>query len=297
MPQINGGTKICGIFGYPVEHSFSPSMHNAAFEHLSMNWAYVPFPVRSPDLPAAVESVRALGLAGVNVTVPHKQAVAGLVDELSPAAKLSGAVNTVINREGLLAGHNTDGEGFVRALREEAGLEAASAPVLIIGAGGAARAVAVALALSGAPAVFVTNRTEKRAVGLCRLLSDGTGCETAVVEWPCETEQMGEKRYLWEDVLNSVGLVVQTTSIGMSPDFDSAPPFPFHLLGRGHTVVDLVYNPSHTAFMKRCRAAGARVFNGAGMLLHQGAIAFELWTGRKAPLEVMRRALKEGIGN
>lgn len=292
MGRISGKTRICGIFGYPVSHSFSPAMHNTAFEHLNLDWSYVPFEVRPEALPGAVEAVRALNLAGVNVTVPHKQAVAALVDCLSPAARLSGAVNTIVNAGGVLTGHNTDGEGFVRSLREEAGTRGSLGPALILGAGGAARAVAVALALNGSTGVVVANRTVERAAELCDLINKHTGCAASVLNWPGLPRPGSGGWRDWAAALGRVGLVVQTTPVGMHPREDEVPPFPFELLNSGHVVVDLVYNPARTAFMERCRAAGARVFNGAGMLLQQGAIAFELWTGVPAPVEVMREALQ-----
>ncbi len=295
MLKINGRTRICGLFGYPVDHSLSPAMHNSAFDYYGMNWAYVPFAVRPEDLSGAVAAVRALGLAGVNVTVPHKRAAAGLVDSLSPAARLSGAVNTIVNSGGELAGHNTDGEGFVRALEEEAGLQATAGPALILGAGGAARAVAVALALSGSPEVIVANRTPERAAELSDLIRKNTGCAASVLNWPGPQERGVDYRE-WAAVLGRVRLVVQTTPLGMNPREKEAPPFPFELLNGGHVVVDLVYNPPLTGFMGRCLAAGARVFNGMGMLLHQGAAAFELWTGVPAPVEVMRNALMRSLG-
>ncbi|MFZ5651208.1 MAG: shikimate dehydrogenase [Bacillota bacterium] len=297
MPEINGKTRLCGIFGYPVGHSFSPAMHNSAFEHMSMNWAYVPFPVRPEDLGQAVSAVWALNLAGVNVTVPHKQSVAALVDRLSDAARLSGAVNTIVNHGGVLAGHNTDGEGFTRALQEDAGMDARTGPALVLGAGGAARAVAVALALSGSPAVFVANRSGGRAGELCELIMNSTGCRAAVLNWG-ETPRPGTLDYSgWAGVLSQVTLVVQTTPLGMHPKTGEAPPFPYELVNPGHVVVDLIYNPARTLFMQRCEEFGARVFNGLGMLLHQGAIAFELWTGRTPPLEVMRDALILAVGS
>ncbi|MFZ5633933.1 MAG: shikimate dehydrogenase [Bacillota bacterium] len=292
MGGIDGKTRICGIFGYPVEHSFSPAMHNAAFDCLGMNWVYVPFAVKPADLSAAVAAVRALNLAGVNVTVPHKQAVVEFMDRLSPAARLSGAVNTVVNSGGLLTGHNTDGEGFVRALEEEAGMQPAKAPALILGAGGAARAVAVALALNGCPEVVIANRTAGRAGELGDLIRNQTGCASSVLAWPGIPGRGSGEYHEWAGVLSRVRLVVQTTPLGMHPREGEVPPFPFEMLNSGHVLVDLVYNPACTGFMKLGEAAGARVFNGMGMLLHQGAIAFELWTGQKPPVDIMRNALK-----
>ena len=293
--MINGKTTICGIFGCPVGHSLSPAMHNAAFASLGLNWVYLPFEVGPKGLPAAVEAVRALNMAGVNVTVPHKQQAAALVDQLSPAAGLSGAVNTIVNRGGVLHGHNTDGEGFLRALEEEAGLRAEAGPALILGAGGAARAVAAALALNGSPEIIVANRTPEKAAQLSELIRNRTGCRASALTWPAGPGQGGPGEGDWASVLARASLVVQTTPLGMGPGAEGTPPLPFDLLNPGQVVVDLIYNPACTTFMNRCQAAGARVFNGLGMLLHQGAAAFELWTGRQAPLAVMRDALKQNI--
>ncbi|MCL5058359.1 MAG: shikimate dehydrogenase [Actinobacteria bacterium] len=296
MSWINGKTKICGIFGYPVEHSFSPAMHNAAFKYLSLNRAYVPFPVRPENLAYAVEAVRTLGLAGVNVTVPHKQAVTEFLDELSPAARLSGAVNTIVNSGGVLTGHNTDGEGFIRALGESAGSEYIKGPALIIGAGGAARAVAVALALNGTGEIVIANRSAERAAELSSLLGGSTRCSVSALKWEGQPAEGSREHREWAAVLGRVSLLVQTTSLGMHPAVDTVPPIPYNLVHPGQVAVDLVYNPASTGFMQNCREAGAVVFNGIGMLLHQGAIAFELWTGREAPVDIMREALKKELG-
>lgn len=295
MSVINGNTRLCGIIGYPVEHSLSPAMHNAAFEQLALNWAYVPFLVRPENLTAAVAAVRAFNLAGVNVTVPHKQAVVGYIDDLSPAARLSGAVNTIVNLSGNLIGHNTDGEGFIRALREEAGISVKPDPVLILGAGGAAKGVAVALAINGVSEIIIANRTGSRAEQLCHWIKEQTGCAASVLRWTgAPVTGSGEYRD-WASVLGRVKLIIQATTMGMFPRENDVPPVPFELLNSGHIAADLIYNPRRTRFISSCEAAGSRVLNGMGMLLHQGVIAFELWTGRTPPVEVMRRALQEKV--
>lgn len=284
--KIKGTTKICGLFGYPVEHSFSPAMQNAAFSSLLLDFVYVPFTVAPGDLAQAVRAVRALNLVGVNVTVPHKEKVLPFLDELTPEAQLTGAVNTIVHIEGRLVGHNTDGAGFLRALREEAGFSPAGKNVLVLGAGGAARAVAVALAGAGAQEISIANRTAQRAQELARELNERTPAKARAIFWSA--------RHLGE-VLGNVQLIVQTTPVGMAPGREQCPSFPFHCLGREHLVCDLIYNPPMTKFLERAREAGAAVSSGLGMLLHQGALAFELWTGKNAPLEVMRRALLEQL--
>ncbi len=293
--MISGRTRICGIIGCPVGHSFSPAMHNSAFKHLEMDWVYVPYQVEPADLPAAVAAVKALNMAGVNVTVPHKQAAACLVDELSPDARLSGAINTIVNSENKLIGHNTDGEGFIKSLEESTGILPKHCAALVLGSGGAARAVSVALALNKSPEIFISNRSLTKAAALADLINNNTGCRASVLPWPKDYPAGFEDKDKWLEVLKKVFLVVQTTPLGMHPREKESIPFPYELLTPEHTVVDLVYNPSYTRFMEQCSMYGARVFNGIGMLLHQGAIAFKLWTGIEPPIEVMRKALEAEI--
>lgn len=288
---ISGRTKVCGIFGCPVEHTFSPALHNAAFQAAGLDYVYVPFTVSPLSLAAAVESVRALGLTGVNVTVPHKEAVLPLLDGLSAEAEMIGAVNTIINRSGCLYGDNTDGKGYLSALKE-VGFEPAGKTVLFLGAGGAARAVAVQLALAGAGKIIFANRTGARAAELARFVAQKTGVRAELAPWP---EAAGEK--LLEDALAGSDLVVQATSLGMSPNVDETVPLPFEAFRPGQVASDLVYNPVETLFLKNAGQAGAATVSGLGMLLRQGALAFELWTGVPAPLEVMREALQKELLN
>lgn len=282
FPEINGKTRVCGLFGYPVEHSFSPAMHNAAYEKLGLNWVYVPYGVQPDRLQQAVEGIRSLELAGVNVTVPHKQNMLPLLDEIDPAARITGAVNTVVNVRGKLHGYNTDGPGFIRSLETGANFSPRGKSVLLVGAGGAARAVAIALALAGVDSLYITNRTPERAEGLARDVSEACQIKTHVLPGGNE---------LPEERVAAVDLVVQTTSIGMSPRVDQAPEFPYAALNPGQLVCDLVYNPEKTQFLQRAAAQGARTLNGLGMLLYQGVLAFELWTGRPAPVDIMRETL------
>ncbi|MDD4168674.1 MAG: shikimate dehydrogenase [Desulfotomaculaceae bacterium] len=288
--RISGRTRVCGIFGYPVEHSFSPAMHNAAFSALGLNFVYVPFLVEPDNLSAAVEAVKTLGLTGVNVTIPHKQAVLPLLDETTEAAAVIGAVNTIVNQSGRLLGDNTDGKGFLRALEEKTGFTPTGKTILILGAGGAARAVAVQLALAGVKKVFLTNRSRERAELLAALLADKTTAVVEVVSWPG-----GKKNQRLVEMLRGIELVVQTTPIGMYPDEGSALSLPDGIFRPGQIVCDLIYNPVETLFLKNARRAGATAINGLGMLLYQGVLAFELWTGVAAPVGVMRQALADSI--
>ncbi|SHE60219.1 shikimate dehydrogenase [Desulforamulus putei] len=282
FPNINGKTRVCGLFGFPVEHSFSPAMHNAAYAKLGLNWVYVPYGVHPDRLAQAMEGIRSLELTGVNVTVPHKQNILPLLDEIDPAARIIGAVNTIVNEGGKLVGYNTDGPGFIRSLETEAGFSPRGKSILLVGAGGAARAVAIALAFAGADSLYITNRTPERAEGLARDVSRACQVKARVLPWG---------KQLPRTTVSEVNLVVQTTSIGMSPGVDQAPEFPFTALRPGQLVCDLIYNPAKTLFLQRAAAQGAKTFNGLGMLLYQGVLAFELWTGLPAPVEIMRETL------
>lgn len=284
--MINGETRVTGIFGDPVAHTLSPAMHNAAFTALGLNFVYLPFHVRREALAAAVAGIKALGLAGVNITVPHKEAVLPLLDEVAEEARLIGAVNTVVNRGGALVGYNTDATGFLRAL-QEAGFDPAGRPAVVIGAGGAARAVVVALARAGVWEITIFNRTLSRAAALAELVR-AEGIAAAALSW-ADLTGAGKK------VVAQAALVVQTTSLGMHPQEEDAPPVPPEALGPGQLVVDLIYSPPETRFLRLARAAGATTQNGMAMLLHQGAAAFELWTGREAPVGVMRAALENAL--
>lgn len=281
-PAITGATRITGIIGDPVAHSRSPAMHNAAFRALKLDWAYVPFHVRPEGLEAAVRGLRALGVAGFNVTIPHKEAVVPLMDDLSPEARVVGAVNTVVVAEGRLTGHDTDGEGFARALREDAGFDPGAGPALVLGAGGAARAVCDQLAREGVAAIDLCNRTAAKAEALAaHLRTHHPDCDVRAVPWSPADRRAAVER---------AALIVNATAVGLAPG--DAAPLETDDVGAGHTVVDLIYAPRETDLLRRCRARDARCLNGLGMLLHQGAAAFTLWTGREAPLEVMRRALE-----
>ncbi|MGQ9497221.1 MAG: shikimate dehydrogenase [Desulfotomaculales bacterium] len=287
--QVDAATRVCGLIGYPVGHSFSPAMHNAALRALGINWLYVAFAVRPAHLPAAVAAVRALDMPGANVTIPHKEAVLPLVDEVSDAARLAGAVNTIVLRDGMLFGDNTDGRGFLRAVAE-AGFDPRGKTVVIIGAGGAARAVGTALAGAGVARFVLINRTVERARALGDLLAS-LGPEVCVFPW----SELARPPAALATFFEEAGLVVQTTSLGMHPAANLSVPIAPALFHRDQLVCDLVYNPPLTRFLKLAQAAGAGILNGLGMLLHQGALALEAWTGRPAPVEVMRAALARQV--
>jgi len=267
---IDGRTRVAGIIGWPVEHSLSPAMHNAAFAALGLNWIYAAFPVDPARVPEAVRGLAAAGCAGLNVTIPHKQAVIDCCSSVSDAVAAIGAANTLVpDGDGGFRADNTDAAGFLRALDEQAPLDLAGRDALVIGAGGAARALVFALRSRGAR-VRVANRTPARAAEL--------GEAVPFVPQALET------------VAARSALVVNTTSLGLHGD---APPpeLPLAGLGRDQVVADIVYRPGGTPWLAAVGARGARTVDGLGMLLHQGAAAFEQWTGHEAPTEVMRAAL------
>jgi shikimate dehydrogenase len=271
-------TRIVGIIGDPVEHSLSPVMHNAAFRRLGLDWVYVAFHVRPADLSAAVAGIRTLGIAGVNVTVPHKERAIELLDSVSATARRAGAVNTIVNRDGRLHGENTDVTGFLQALRA-AKFRVRGKRVLVVGAGGVARAVLTALAHGGARAVTITNRTVRRAAALA---------ET------CDTRKMpvraaGLRALVDAELLAGVGLVVNATAVGLRGE--AFFPVAYTSSPEQCLFFDLIYG-RRTAFLGGAARAGRPTLDGAGMLLHQGAAAFRMWTGRAAPLAVMRATLR-----
>jgi shikimate dehydrogenase len=275
---------LYGIFGYPIGHSLSPLMHNTAFTHYGLDAVYLPFAVPPAHLEMALKSIVALHMGGVNVTIPHKQAVMAWMDELSPEAHLIGAINTIHLRDGRLHGYNTDGIGFLRAL-EEAGSDVAGCTVMLLGAGGAARAIAVQLCLSGIRRLYLANRTLARAEDLAAFLQQNVPhADISVVT-------LGEASLA--AYLPDTDIVVNATSIGMHPhDPMLLPP---HELGPRHLVCDIVYRPLHTSLLRAAQRQGARTVDGLGMLLHQGAKAFEIWTEHAFPLALIRARLLEAV--
>lgn len=263
-----------GLIGYPVSHSLSPRVHTAALRALGLEGSYTAIPVPAEQLQPTLRTLVEGGYTGLNVTIPHKQAVMVLMDELSEDARAIGAVNTIIATHGRLCGHNTDGVGFLRAL-QEAGFGPQGQNVLVLGAGGAARAVVYSLKQSGAR-VTIWNRTAQRAVDLAR-------------EFQVQSTAIGAA-----DLSGTWDLIVNTTSAGMFPDVDSSP---VRLSAEGLTarcVYDLVYNPRETMLLGQARSAGAQAIGGLTMLVYQAAEAFRLWTGCGAPVQVMLQAAAAG---
>ena len=265
---LNGETRITGLIGDPVAHSRSPAMLNAAYREAGLNWVYVAFPVSRGHGGDAVKAARALGLAGLNVTMPHKADAAWACDELTPDAGALGAVNVVTVRDdGRLAGSSTDGEGFLRSVRDE-GFDPAGTDVLVAGAGGAARAIVLALGGAGAR-VTVAARRRDAADTAAGLVPGGHGATLGEID------------------PGVFALVVNATPLGMQGE---SGPVPGERLNPGQLVVDTVYHPMETPFLAAARARGIHAANGLGMLVHQAALAFELWTGIDAPVAAMRAA-------
>jgi shikimate dehydrogenase len=270
---------VIGIIGDPLGHSLSPRIHNAAFAHLGLDFVYVPFAVARDDLPAAVAGLRALGLRGANVTVPHKIAAAALLDTLDETAAALGAVNTIAVEGDLLHGHNTDVEGFARALGEVWRGPAAGKSALLLGAGGAARAAALALADLGF-AITVVNRGLERALSLV---------ETIVSARPGAQLVAAPLTALDAALTTAHDVLVNSTSLGMTGTGKVPAALADNVL-EGQVVVDLVYGEGPTEFLTAARVQGAGTVDGLSMLVWQAAAAFELWTGVPAPVRVMRDA-------
>jgi shikimate dehydrogenase len=272
--KISGKTKVMGLFGYPVEHSLSPAMHNAAFAYLNMDCCYVTFPVTPEQLAGAVQSIRALHLGGVNITVPHKEKVIPFLDAVSEEVSFIGAVNTIAHKDGFLKGYNTDGRGFMESL-SEAGIPCERKRVLIIGAGGACRAIGYYLCQKAAQLQIFDIDEDKRE----RVVKDlGTLCGNVT----------SVKKL---DTLHDIDILINATPLGLR-DTDPSP-LGISLISRTMTVCDLIYRD--TALLRAASEKGCRTLNGLGMLLHQGVLAFEIWTGIRPPVEIMRKAIQTAL--
>jgi shikimate dehydrogenase len=283
--DVTGKTEVVGLFGYPVRHTASPAFQNAGFRAAGLDWIYLPFEVHPDDLGEAIAGIVALGFRGINLTIPHKQAVMDYLDEICPEAALVGAVNTVEVKEGRLIGYNTDGKGFVRSIKEEGGVDLSGKILFVMGAGGSGRAVAVQAALDGAGSVSICDSDESRAKSLVSTID--AGIRRRVAEFvPCREPSIRE-------ALQNCEIFVDATPLGMKPgDPMSIQP---DWLSPSTFVYDLVYDPSETPLLRAARERGCRTQNGLEMLLYQGCIAFEIWTGLSAPVEAMRAALQKAV--
>ena len=279
-------TKLVGLFGYPLSHSISPVFQQAAFDHYGLPVRYDLWPTPPDELEAGVSKLRGSDYLGANVTVPHKERIPALIDDIDPLARAVGAVNTIVKNGERLVGHNTDGFGFIKSLEEAGGFDPKDRRVLLLGAGGAARAAAFALVTAGVASLTIANRTIQRAESLARDVGGPAKGVTAV----CVAGD------LLREATEDAELIVNSTSVGMSHgDADGHTLLDAGLVPSGALVYDMVYNPSETPLMGEAKKAGARTLGGLLMLIYQGAAAFEMWTGRDAPVDVMVRAGREAL--
>lgn len=281
--KITGHTKLTGLLGSPVSHSISPLMHNKAFGILGLDYAYLCFDVAERDLKSAVEGLRTLGARGWNCTMPDKQKMCELCDHVSPAAEMIGAVNTVVNDNGLLTGHNTDGTGYMMAVRE-AGFDITGKAMTLLGAGGASTAIAVQAALDGVARINIFNR-RGRSWAHALKLADAINAQTACRVSLYDIEDMSALK----SCLDVSDILTNGTSIGMSP-LDKECILPSSsMLHPGLIVSDVIYNPRKTRLMELAQEVGCNTFNGLYMLLFQGAEAFRLWTGQEMPVQEIKK--------
>ena len=285
--EPNYKAELVGVFGHPVAENPTIVLQEAAFKALNLNWRYLTIEVYPEDLEDAFKGLRAFNMQGINLTIPHKVEVLKYLDEVADDARLMGAVNTVRrSREGnKLIGENTDGKGFLRSLREDARVDPADKRVVVLGAGGAARAITVELALAGAAQITVVNRTAGRGQELVKLLNDQTSTSADFVLW--------NGRY---SLPATTEVLVNATSIGLFPDISAKPDLDYNTITPAMIVCDVIPNPPQTPFLDEARARGATTLDGLGMLVYQGAIGFKMWTGLEPPVEVMHRALAEVFG-
>ena len=282
--RIDGNTRVVGIIGNPLGHTLSPTIHNAAFDYMGLNWCYIPVPVEEGRLPEAVEGIRALRLAGVNVTMPFKTEVIPLLDEVAMFARSVGAVNTILMDKGRLIGYNTDGGGFCTALTRDLDYEVKGRRVFILGAGGAARSVTVSLALAGVSSITIVDLSADRSRRLAEVIR--RSAPEVRVSWLSPDDSRDMVVADSDVIINATPLTAfQGSVLGV----------PVAMLNRNQLVCDLNYSLNKPPLLLEAEAMGARVVDGKGMLLYQAAAAFEIWTGLEAPVEVMRTALLKAL--
>jgi shikimate dehydrogenase len=282
--MITGHTRIVGVIGDPVKHSRSPQMHNSAIQELELDYVYVPFHVKAENLRSAIEGFKAINVVGINITLPHKQNALPLMESLSEEARLIGAVNTMVFKDDFVEGHNTDARGFIDSLYENGINNLKGMKVVVLGAGGGARAIVVGLALEKVANITIANRTPQNATNLADDLSEKTGISMTVIA--LNDEKLG-------DLIAECDLLVSTTTSGMDPNAE-LPINPDWLNPKG-IVSDIVYTPPETKLLKSAKDKGLKTIGGMGMLVNQGAISFKLWTGVQPPIETMRKALAQAL--
>lgn len=276
----NYRAELTGVFGDPVDDNPTGVVEEAAFAAKGLNYRYLTIKVQPEDLETAMAAVRVFGMRGINLTMPHKVKVLAYLDELSEAASIIGAVNTVIHRDGRLYGENTDGKGFVTALKNE-GMSLEGKRVTVLGAGGAARAISVECALNGAEHIAIVNRNAERGGELAALLNEKTDCRAEFLPW-----EKGIK------IPEDTEILINGTSAGFSPNVNDRPDIDYSSVTEKMCVCDVVFNPVETVFLKEAAKRGAKTVTGLGMLVQQAALNFTLWTGEEAPVDVMEEALR-----
>ena len=283
MKEITGHTKLFGVLGSPISHSISPQMHNEAFRQLGMDCVYVAFEVGEEGMKTAVEGLRTLNVRGYNVTMPNKNIMATLCDKLSPAAEIIGAVNTVVNDNGILTGYTTDGTGYMRAALD-AGHNLVGKKMTLLGAGGASTAVFVQAALDGLSEISIfsrsTSKFNERAKNIIEKLKEHTTCKVNLYDLEDEARLRTEIR--------ESAILTNGTSVGMAPDTDHSIINDITMFHKDLVVSDIIYNPRETKLMHLAKEAGCPTFNGLYMLLYQGAEAFKIWTGQDMPVDIIK---------
>lgn len=281
---ITGKTAVVGIMGDPVEHSLSPPMHNAAFKHLKMDYVYVPFHVEHGDLGCAIDGARSMGIKGLNITIPHKTEVTNYFNEITQTAQLIGAVNTLKFDKTTISGYNTDGVGAVKAIEEITSINGKK--IIIMGAGGAARAISFQLLFNGAGEVLIANRTMKKA---CKLTDELRKNFNGSISCLGLNTKLNEE-------LKDADVLINTTPVGMHPNEDQKPMVTSDMMHRDLIVNDIVYNPLKTGLLREAEKAGAKTIPGTKMLIYQGMESFRIWTGITPPVEIFEKALMTGLG-
>ena len=283
MPNYKA--ELVGVFGHPVSENPTVVVQEAAFHALNLNWRYLTIEVLPEQLGDAIRGLRAFNMRGINLTIPHKIEVMQFLDSVAEDARLIGAVNTVINNGGKLHGENTDGKGFIRSLTEDSHVSIPGKKVVVLGAGGAARAITVELALRGAGEILVVNRNTEHGEALVNTVITCSKAKSRYVPWSGTLK-----------IPHDTDILINATSIGLFPGIEDKPAIDYDTIRPEMVVCDVIPNPPRTAFLKEAEKRGAKTIDGLGMLVNQGAIGFKLWTGLDAPVDVMKRALAKEFG-
>ncbi|NSW90968.1 MAG: shikimate dehydrogenase [Firmicutes bacterium] len=281
--NISGKTKLLGVIGNPLSHSISPQLHNTLSRYFGIDAIYVPFHVEKGKLEDAIKGLSAINVLGFNITIPYKNDVVKYIDEISKEAALIGAVNTVKNINGKLYGYNTDASGFIRSFKEESGMDLKGKRAVLLGAGGAARAIAVGLAFEGVSGISIINRTTAKAAEIAEIINNNI---SPIAEFYGTIDSEAQ------EVLKHGDAIINTTSLGMYPDVDKTPiAFPFEF-SSNQVLYDVIYNPGKTKFLEEGEKQGRKIINGLGMLIYQGIQAYEIWMDVKVPDEVIKGLFK-----